>query len=115
MKITEKGTLIVGVPDESGKIHKDFIMRPQLVKDSVAVLEDEQAVLNDAYFGAGVMAEQIETLGTLKKEEITTELVLNLTDVDFKVLLEKKEALEKRLRGFSGKDETDSSDKDSPA
>lgn len=97
--ITEKGTLIVGV-EFDGKAHKEFELKPQLVRDSVEAMEDPKAVKNDGYFGVCLLAKQVVRLGGIPSEKITTELLMNLTEIDFKVMTEVKGALENRLYSF---------------
>jgi phage FluMu protein gp41 len=95
----EKGTLIIGVEHE-GKLHKDFILRAQIVRDSVEAMEDERAQKNDSYFGVYCLAKQIEKLGDIPKEDITPDLVMALTETDFKALMAAKGRLEERLNSF---------------
>ena len=97
--ITRNGTLAVGI-EYGGKIHKEFILRPQMVRDSIEAMEDERAVKNDSYYGICLIAKQMEFLGEIPGEKITPELLLDMTEVDFKILMEGKEALDKRLRTF---------------
>jgi phage FluMu protein gp41 len=103
MNITEKGSLAVGV-EFAGKVHRDFELKPQIVGDSVEAMEDGRAVQNDSYYGVILLARQIKKLGDIPVKEITAELVMTLTEVDFQILMEKKEALEKRLRSFRGEE-----------
>ncbi len=98
----ESGVLIVGV-EHGGKVHTSFVLRPQLVKDSIEVMEGdeaERASRNPHFAGACIIAKQIESLGEIPKEEITTDLVMSLVDIDFEVISKARETLEKRLRSF---------------
>ena len=98
----EKGDLIIGV-EHGGKVHTSFVLRPQLVRDTIEVMggdEAEQAARNAHFCGACLMARQIESLGDIPKDEITTDLVLSLTDIDFEVISKARETLDKRLRSF---------------
>ncbi len=100
--IKEKGELLVGV-EHGGKMHTSFELRPQLVKDTIEVMEgaDAARAANNAHFcGACLVAKQIESLGDIPKEKITPDLVLSLTDVDFSVVQQARETLEQRLRSF---------------
>lgn len=101
-KNMEKGKLTVGV-EHGGKTHKDFELRPQFVRDSVEILEGEnaeRAKKSDSFFGVCLLARQIKSLGSIPAEEITPEVVMSLTEIDFLVLNKAKEALETRLRSF---------------
>ena len=100
--ITEKGTLAVGI-EHGSKIHKEFELRPQMVRDSIEAMEDERAVKNDSYYGICLLVKQIKTLGDIPGENITPELLMDMTEVDFKILMEGKEALDKRLCTFRDK------------
>jgi phage FluMu protein gp41 len=95
----EKGTLGTGVVYE-GKTHKDFVLRPQIVKDSIEAMEDERAKKSNSYFGLCLLTKQIDKLGEVPHANITPELIMQLTDVDFEILVKAKEALESRLRSF---------------
>lgn len=97
--ITEKGTLAVGI-EHGGKTHKEFELRPQMVRDSIDAMEDERAVKNNSYYGICLLAKQVKILGEIPGENITPELFLDMTEVDFKILMEGKEALDKRLSTF---------------
>lgn len=103
--IKEEGSLIVGV-EFGGKRHKDFILRPQLVRDSIDAVEDPRAKKNESYLGFLVLARQIEKLGDIPAEKITPELLLNMLDEDLLVINEAAGRLQKRLRSFRGKDAT---------
>jgi hypothetical protein len=97
--ITEKGKLLMGV-EHGGRVHRDFELRPQLVRDSVEAMEEDRARLNDAYCGVCIMAKTILSLGDIPKSEITPDLVMSLTEVDSEALVRAKGVLEGRLRSF---------------
>jgi phage FluMu protein gp41 len=101
--ITEKGTLIIGIEYE-GKIHKEFELRPQIVRDSIDAAEDDRAKRNDSYLGLCVLAKQIIKLGDIPKEKITAELLMNMYEVDLAVISEASRRLQKRLQSFRGED-----------
>jgi len=103
--ITEKGTLIVGVEYE-GKVHKDFELRPQLVKDSIDAIEDDRARKNDSYLGLCVIAKQITKLGDIPKDKITAELLMNMYEIDLSAISEASRRLQKRLQSFRGESAT---------
>jgi phage FluMu protein gp41 len=105
--ITEKGTLVVGVEYE-GKVHKEFELRPQLVRDSVEALEGEHAERaknNDSFFGVCLLTKQTVKIGDIPKEHITPVLIMSLTEIDFQIVSRAREALEKRLRSFRSETE----------
>lgn len=102
--ITEKGTLPIGV-EFGGKVHREFELRPQKVKDSVDVMEDARALKNDGYFGVAVLARQIEKLGDIPKEEISPALLLEMWDDDLKVLHEAQGRASQKLATFRDKDQ----------
>ena len=102
--ITEKGTLIVGI-EYGGKTHKEFELKPQIVGDSIEILEGDnadRAKKNDSFFGLCLLSKQIIKLGDMPVKEITPVLLLTLTEVDFTVMSKAREALEGRLRSFRG-------------
>ena len=103
--ITEKGSLFVGI-EHGGKVHKDFVLKPQRVGDSIAVLEGPlaaRAAKSDAFFGMVLLCRQIEKLGDIPQKDITPELLMNLVEVDFQEINQAREALDKRLRSFRDK------------
>ena len=98
--LKESGTLPVGV-EVDGKFHYEFTLRPRLVRDSVDVLEeDSRAQNNDAYRGVALIARQIESLGDLEPEQITTKLLLSMFDTDLAAIMEANSRLEGRLKNF---------------
>lgn len=97
--LTEKGTLAVGI-EHGGKTHKEFVLGPQLVRDSIEAMEDERSVKNDSYYGICLLAKQVKSLGEIPGEKITPELLMDMTEIDFKILMKGREALDKRLHTF---------------
>jgi len=112
--ITEKGTLPVGV-ELNGKMHRDYELRPQQVKDSVEAFEDARARKNDAYFGLCILCLQIVKLGDIPKAEITPALLMEMYDEDLKELQRGKERVEEKLRSFRGQDAADKKANPRPA
>lgn len=107
--IKEKGTLPIGV-EFDGKVHRDFVLRPQIVRDTIDLMDSEyadRANENDHFFGICLLAGQLEKLGDIPKEKITPDLLLNMYDDDFRAIHMAKEALESRLRTFRKEDEGD--------
>lgn len=103
--ITEKGTLIIGIEYE-GKVHKEFELRPQLVKDSIDAIEDDRARKNESYLGLSVIGKQIIRLGDIPKEKITAEMLMNMYEVDLAVISDASRRLQKRLQSFRGESKT---------
>lgn len=95
----EHGVLPIGIKVD-GQVHRDFTLRPRLVRDSVQVLEDPKAQTNDAYRGVALMACQVVQLGTLNAEQIDTELLLSMFDTDMATIMEAASRLEGRLMTF---------------
>jgi phage FluMu protein gp41 len=101
--LTEKGTLPVGL-EHNGITHKDFEIREQLVRDSVTVFDDpfraKRAEKNDSFMGLCILAGQLLTLGSIPKEEITPELLLDMTQSDINELSAAARRLEERRKSF---------------
>lgn len=103
-KLLEKFTLPTGI-EVDGVIHTDVVLRPLLVRDSFEVMDDIKANENQSYMGLAMMARQITTLGTLTKEQITVELLMDAYEVDMAAITEGAEKLRDRLKNFR-KDDT---------
>lgn len=99
--ITEKITLPVGI-EKNGILHRDVVLRPQKVRDSIDALEDERAAKNESYLGLLMQVKQIKSFGTLKADEVNAELLLDLYDVDMQALMEGAAKLRERLSTFRG-------------
>lgn len=97
--ITHKGKLPIGI-EVDGVVHREFELRPQLVRDSIEVLKDERAQQDDGLFGLALLAHQVVSLGTLPKERITVDLLLDAYDADMKVMMGAADALRERLKTF---------------
>jgi len=92
-KIT--GRLIGGI-EFQGETHRDFTLRPLLVRDSLGILEeakDMPAVHVELAFLSRRM-----TLGTIPKEALTAELLLdNMHDEDLDIVMKAKDDLQKKI------------------
>lgn len=97
--ITEKITLPVGV-ELDGVLHREVVLRPQKVRDSVEALQDARAQADESWLGLVLQARQIEKFGTLKPEQVTPELLLDLYEVDMQALMEGAAKLRERLHSF---------------
>lgn len=64
--LTEKGSLPVGI-EYAGKVHREFEIREQRVRDLVAVYDNPEtarrAESNDAFMGLCILAGQVVSLG----------------------------------------------------
>lgn len=101
--ITEKIILPVGV-EVDGVVHREVVLRPQKVRDSIDAMEDERAANNESWMGLQLQARQIVSFGSLKPEQITPELLLDLYDVDMQALMGGAAKLRERLKTFRGED-----------
>lgn len=99
----EKHALLYGVK-VGDKVHTDFRVRMPVVRDTIEALRltDEACGTTEGsaagmYYRVAVMACALETLGTLEKEAITPELLLNeLNDDDFDIIDAQIEAIKKK-------------------
>lgn len=118
------GQLLYGIP-HGGVIHYDYTVTVPVIRHTVAALATTTEAMGEAespaasmYYRAAIMAEVIESLGDLPKEDITAELLLDgLTDEDMDLLDAELSGLKKkRMRvqpDSQGSDEPPSSSDDS--
>ncbi len=103
MSSTEKGTLPGGVEYE-GQVHREYEVREQRVGDMIAVYDDperaKRAENNAMFMGLCILAGQIVKLGTIPKEAITPELLLDIEQPDCNELSEAAKRLEERRKTF---------------
>lgn len=97
--MNETGTLPFGL-EVDGDTHRDFELRPRLVRDSVDVLDNEYAKRNPAYEGVALICKQIVRLGMLPGDKVTPMKLLELNEIDMAVLLEAADRLRARLATF---------------
>jgi len=97
--ITEKITLLDGIEYE-GVMQRDMEIRPQKVRDSVEAMENERAQNNNAYLGLAVLAGQTLRLGTVPKDQITADLLMELSEDDMSVINSGLERLRNRVQSF---------------
>lgn len=98
MMIKEKGKLPIGL-HINGVWHRDFVLRPRLVRDTVQALEDPRTN-EEGFRGVALLATQIEKLGNIPPDEITPDLLLGMFDTDLGEVMAKAGALEARLIRF---------------
>lgn len=118
------GQLLYGVP-HGDTIHYDYTVTVPVIRHTVAALAATTEAMGETespaaclYYRAAVMAEVIESLGDLPKEEITADLLLDgLTDDDMDLLDAELTGLKKKrmrvLPVSPGSDEPPSSSDDS--
>lgn len=118
------GQFLYGVP-HGDTIHYDYTVTVPVIRHTVAALAATTEAMGEAespaasmYYRAAIMAEVIESLGDLPKEEITAELLLDgLTDEDMDLLDAELSGLKKKrmrvLPDSQGSDEPPSSSEDS--
>lgn len=85
-RITVEADLVHGYEDSQGKVHTHFVMTEPTIRNEVDAMDkltrDGQASETDLTFSIYLAAEQIESLGSLKKEMITADLLLELPQDD---------------------------------
>jgi len=96
--LTQSGTLPVGV-ELDGVVHRDFVLRPQRVRDSVEALADTRAA-DPSFLGLAMLSSQIVQLGTLDAAKINADVLLDMYEVDMQVLMEGAAQLRERLKTF---------------
>ena len=93
--ITTSGNLKVGI-EFAGTTHKTFVIRAAKVRDTIDATASA-GVENSVKFMLATYALQLVSLGDIPKENITSELLADLYDVDLVVLQEAAQELEKKL------------------
>ncbi len=96
---TEKGTLPIGI-ERDGKFHRDYEIRLGLVKDTIEVVQEQDAdkLDNSHYFGACLTAKQILSIGDISP--VKSDDVLAMYDDDLGEINEAKARLLKRIISF---------------
>lgn len=93
-----EGKLNFGV-DHGAVLHKEFMMRPATIADVVSAIEKAGDTPSNLKLRIFKAAEQIVSLGTLDKSEITGELLLSLPEDDIEPLFAKQDEVEKKQKG----------------
>lgn len=118
------GQLLYGVP-HGDVIHYDYTVTVPVIRHTVAALAATNEAFGETdspeaqmYYRVATMAEALQTLGDLPKEEITADLLLDgLTDDDMDILDAELTGLKKKrmrvLPVSPGSDEPPSSSDDS--
>lgn len=94
-KLTESDVLPIGV-EVGGTLHREFTLRPALVRDNVDAV-GEVGTGNPVALSAALFARQLVKLGSLDAKQITTELVLGMHVEDFNALDRAAEQLQKKV------------------
>lgn len=101
--LTEKGMLPIGV-EYDGQVHREFEMREQLAGDMIAVFDDEsvmaRATKNDAFLGLCILEKQITRIGSMPREAITHDTLLNMLHQDLIEVQRVGKILEEKRRSF---------------
>ena len=97
----ETGMLSAGL-EHNGAVHREFTLRPLTVRDMIAVSEDARAKKSEYSMTVAIIARQLESLGSIGKNEITPELLENLTHADLLQIAEAGGRLAERMRSFRG-------------
>lgn len=101
--LTEKGTLPIGI-EYDGKIHKDFEIREELVRDAIEIFDNpeaaDRAAKNNAFMGLCTIAKRIIKIGAIPREAITTEMLLDCSTADMNELHRATQRLEEKRRSF---------------
>lgn len=97
--LTEAVVLPVGL-ELHGVLHRNVLLRPQKVRDSIEAMQDERAQADESWLGLVLQARQIVSFGTLNHDQIKPDLLLDLYDVDMQALMEGAAKLRERLKIF---------------
>lgn len=101
--VTERGVLPVGI-EFNGGLHRDFELRPRLVRDSVEAMEDPRALKNESYAGLCILSKQLVKLGDVPSEAITADLLMGMFEEDLGTLYGAAEEVARRIKSFRGQD-----------
>jgi hypothetical protein len=92
---TGTGTLPVGATVD-GTTHTKFELRAQKLRDSSDALDDRGESANRVEIMAAIYSKRLVVLGTLPKEKITADLVLDMDDQDIDELTRVSDAMKKK-------------------
>lgn len=98
--ITVNGSLNFGV-ERDGVTHRDFVMRAATIADAIAAIETAGPESSNLRLRMFKAAAQIESLGTLDKQEITGELLLALPEDDIEPIFTAQDEVGKKQKGLS--------------
>ena len=116
--LTEKSTLPFGI-ERNGETHRDFEIREQLVSDSISIFDDPvsgaKAEKNSQYASLCITAMQIVSIGTIPKNEITPDLLMEMLQADYNEISLAEVRLRARRESFRSKDKALPSSDRNPA
>ncbi|MFZ0946145.1 MAG: hypothetical protein WB930_13830 [Syntrophobacteraceae bacterium] len=97
--ITEKGTLPFGILQD-GVRHRDFEIRPRLVKDTLEVAREQgmESLKDDIFFSLCLTAKQILYIGDIAP--VSVDVLLEMLDKDMGTIITVKDTLASRLESF---------------
>lgn len=99
-KNLQTGLLPIGV-ERDGVSHREFTLRPGIMRDSVEAIEELGADAHPMRLNAALIARQLLQLGSLPLDDITTDLVLDLCDDDWAAVEAAREVLAKKQKALS--------------
>lgn len=100
--VTEKGILPIGV-EYDNKYQKEYELRPLKVREIIEIDENQKESDSDTYQSILVFKAMLVKLGTIPKNKITDDILLDMYETDIKELAEARERLDKKLKTLSGK------------
>lgn len=86
-----------GGAEVDGVVHREFTLRLPTVRDNVEAI-DEVGATNGVALSASILSRQLVKLGSLKREQITYDLVASLHPEDYNHLDAKAQELEKKRK-----------------
>jgi hypothetical protein len=101
--LTAKGKFNVGI-EVDGEFHKDFELRETTIRDGCEYIkkmkQNGEDTDDDLVIAVYKAAEQMVSLGPLKPEQITPELLMQLNEEDFIPLIDAQEELVKKRKSL---------------
>lgn len=97
IKVT--GMLLYGV-ERDGVAQREFTMRAATIANAITAIEQAGPEASNLQLRVFKAAEQMESLGTLPKEEITGGLLLSLAEDDIEPIFAAQDELEKKRKGL---------------
>jgi hypothetical protein len=97
--LTQKGILPFGIIKD-GKRHRDFELRPRLVKDTLEAAREHgmESLKDDIFFSLCLTAKQLLRIGAIAP--VTVDMLLEMTDTDMGAIIKAKDDLASRLESF---------------
>jgi phage FluMu protein gp41 len=96
--LTVKGTLPIGIEFE-GVTHREYELRARRIRDSIEASEDNEAA-GDSRLGLAILTRQIVQLGSIPRENIALETIMDLYDDDLAELYRAAEEVAAKLTTF---------------